>query len=128
MTTSEKDLRVLLQGLGGYRDGNEGAAFGRDLVCTPCGGHYGSVAAWVIAVNGSPPRGMIVYNPHFDIPITAYWVGVEKSRRLGNGQAKVVKKFADEHLGEQCIDKATVVILKAGEPKCPVPAAAAANA
>jgi hypothetical protein len=29
----------------------------RELVCTPCGGAYGEVAYWMIAVNGSPPRG-----------------------------------------------------------------------
>lgn len=32
----------------------------RELVVEPFGGWYGSPAGWVIAVNGSPPRGVMV--------------------------------------------------------------------
>ena len=109
---SEQEIRSLLQKLVGAKDGTDPAAFGRDLVCTPCGGNYESVAAWLIAVNGSPPRGMLVYNPHFDIPIQAFFIDVDRSRKLGDAQARIVRRFADEHLAEQSIDRATTLVLK----------------
>ena len=31
----------------------------REIICTPCDGAYG-LAWWVVAVNGSPPRGTLV--------------------------------------------------------------------
>ena len=41
--------------------------FSRPLLCTPFKGHYG-FAGWVCAVNGSPPRGMVIFQlGHRDI-------------------------------------------------------------
>jgi hypothetical protein len=39
---------------------------GREVVCTPVAGAYETLAYWVIVVNGSPPRGTIIYEPRYD--------------------------------------------------------------
>src|SRR5262245_21326521 len=58
----------------------------RELVCTPCGGNYGSVAYWVIAVNGSPPRGTILFGGHFDSPADIFFFDQSRGRHLGQQQ------------------------------------------
>lgn len=71
---------------------------GRDLVATPFGGAYGH-AGWIIAVNGSPPRGVIVCletKDHKYVPASIFYLEVDKSRRLGSAQADIVRAFVDK--------------------------------
>jgi hypothetical protein len=65
----------------------------REIVCTPCGGNYEQVAYWLIAVNGSPPCGTIVYDPEVE---WAYLIAC-KPRRLGDEQTRVVKAFLEHY-------------------------------
>lgn len=76
----------------------------RELICTPCGGNYGSVAYWVIAVNGSPPRGTILFGSHYDLPPDIFFIDQCRSRRLGQSQCGVVKDFVNCFLREQVSD------------------------
>jgi hypothetical protein len=67
----------------------------RERVCTPFGGCYG-VAGWVLAVNGSPPRGALVVmgDVLFTAPATVFYLGQGRSRRLaGEGQVRAVREF-----------------------------------
>ena len=68
---------------------------GREIVMTPFGGAYGQ-AGWVIAVEGSPPRGVIISletERHDYQPPAIFYLGMDRSRRLGDAQAKTVRKF-----------------------------------
>jgi hypothetical protein len=75
---------------------------GWPLVCTPFEGCYGR-AGWVLAVNGSPPRGTIVLFNDFPHRITKpfFYIdsGMSKSHRLsGDEQARTLARFFEEHL------------------------------
>jgi len=71
---------------------------GRAMICTPCGGDYGAVTAWVIAIEGSPPRGMLFVSSmrgHFD----TFAVNAGKSRALGSRQHTIVGRLLTDVLG-----------------------------
>ncbi len=74
----------------------------REIICTPCGGNYGTVEAWVVAVNGSPARGTFFigqnkYTGADDI----FFIYNGRSRRVGSAQAKIVRDFEREFLSEE---------------------------
>src|SRR4051812_48176811 len=74
---------------------------GREVVCTPCGGNYGCVAYWLLAVNGSPPRGTILFDANGYTPTIAFLIDAERSRRLGAAQARIVEVFVRRFLGKK---------------------------
>jgi hypothetical protein len=95
---------------------------GREVVCTPVGGHYEHVAYWVLALNGSPPRGTILYPARRDIGGPAFLINQQSARRLGEQQQDVVEEFVRTYLpaptdglGGWLLDKARVVIV-GGDP------------
>lgn len=97
MTDTLAALRVLLRKLTGCSDGDK-----RDLVCTPCGGNYGCVESWVVAVNGSPARGtFFIGQNHYSYADDVFFICQDKSRRLGAEQARIVRAFEAEYLGPQ---------------------------
>lgn len=71
---------------------------GRELVVSPFDGHYG-LAGWIIAVNGSPPRGVVVSLETRErryMPASVFYLEMDKSRRLGAAQASIVRKFIEQ--------------------------------
>ncbi len=70
--------------------------FSRELVVTPFDGAYGR-AGFVIAVNGSPPRGVMVSleGDSKSVPPAIFFLEMDKSRRVGDAQAKIVRRFLD---------------------------------
>lgn len=78
---------------------------GREIVVTPFDGAYGN-AGVVIALNGSPPRGVIVvlenrnkHNYHRNYaPI--FYLTESSSRRLGARQVDIVRAFLAEKQDE----------------------------
>jgi len=79
----------------------------RDLIYTPFCGAYG-IAGWVLALEGSPPRGVIVSletERHRYVPPAIFFLTMDKSRRVGEAQAREVRKFIG-NLEEPAIAKA----------------------
>jgi hypothetical protein len=67
----------------------------RELVDTDFDGNYGR-AGTVLALNGSPPRGVIVFmevDYACCYPPRVYFMTEEGSRRLGDKQAEVVRRW-----------------------------------
>ena len=91
----ERDLRALLFRLRYGRGGADPGFHKRELVCTPCGGEYSGVGSWMIAVNGSPPKGcLVILAPsylHRSIFLDSYGSRV---KRLGPKDDFIVKRFA----------------------------------
>lgn len=115
--TALTELRHLIFRLTKVRDSRE-----RDLVCTPYGGTYETVAGWVIVVEGSPARGTILIDGLFISAIPqVFFIDEGKSRRLGSEQARIVCTFAKLHLpncGEDYprLDDAAVVTIPPDAP------------
>ena len=80
------ELRKLLFHLTGCRDGDN-----RDLVCTPCGGNYGHVEVWVVAVRGTPARGLLVIGHGNYI----FFIDRGRCRHLGSRPAEIVSRFSE---------------------------------
>lgn len=72
----------------------------REVVCTPCGGNYGQVAYWLLVINGSPPRGAIVYRPSTEVdgPCATLVECDSRSKRLGDAQCNIIREFAKTFL------------------------------
>lgn len=65
----------------------------REIVITPYGGAYGAVAGYVVAVNGSPPKGtFIVLAGYAGAPI--YFVGRGKGRTYESPVGRAGKRNA----------------------------------
>lgn len=100
MTNAEKNLRELFFHLL-YSAGDQPSIKAkqdfddRELVVTPFDGCYGR-AGWVLAMNGSPPRGILVsteasgMNNH---PAQIFYIRSDKSKRIGPAQAEVVRTY-----------------------------------
>ncbi len=72
----------------------------RELVCTPCAGRYTEVAAWVLAVNGSPPRGMFFVDarPYLGGHIVHFSLDGHM-QKMRTKQSKVVSDFLQTWFG-----------------------------
>lgn len=107
MTRAETKLRELLRHLYGCRSiGEMSDLDSREVIVTPFGGAYG-VAGHVIALNGSPPRGVIVSmegrDNGFWIPPAIFYLAQDKSKRLGQeGQSRTVRAFLSEYMQRNC--------------------------
>jgi hypothetical protein len=71
----------------------------RDLICTPCGGNYGTVVWWAVVLNGSPAKGTLFlgenrYREDNDV----FYVYGGRSKRLGVKQAEIARRFQDAYL------------------------------
>jgi hypothetical protein len=86
---------------------------GRAVVCTPCGGNYGKVAYWLLVVNGSPPRGTVLFEAGTDPWPVAYALA-GGSRKLGAAQARTVSAFVKEFLGADPVDGEDVAVVLVG--------------
>lgn len=66
----------------------------REIVVTDFDGAYGN-AGTVIALNGSPPRGVIVSieGDGQCYPPAIFYLERDRSRRLGDAQAETVREF-----------------------------------
>jgi hypothetical protein len=94
--SSLNDFRLLLSKLTGNPD-----IVSRELICTPCGGNYGSLAAWVVSVNGSPPKGIIFIGQcRYSNADDVFLIYGAKSKRLGFAQANIVRRFEAVHLSK----------------------------
>jgi hypothetical protein len=82
-----------------HLNGGRADIIGRELIATPYLGAYGLAGA-ILAVNGSPPRGTIVVDYSFDYPMSVFYINQARSRRLGEQQARMVKRFAVRLFGE----------------------------
>lgn len=71
----------------------------RDLVCTPFGGHAGMRAGWIICVDGSPPKGTVVF---FDREPEAFYLRANGDcKNLPASQLRLVMEFFAKHLSNQ---------------------------
>ena len=80
---------------------------GRDIILNPCFGGYENPSHWFISIQGSPPRGCLVVDIHYDIPQCVFLILAEKSRRVGDQQGKKIKAFlrqAVEESGQRAWD------------------------
>lgn len=64
----------------------------RDIVVTPYNGHYDEIAGYVIAINGSPPRGVFVtFRPYRE---TVYAMP-NRVHRLNDDQSEIVHAYLE---------------------------------
>lgn len=87
----------------------------RKIVVTPFDGAYGQAGS-VVALNGSPPRGVIVTletDDHRSYPPPIFYLTRDSSRRLGEAQCEVVRQFILEHAAS--IDRNSAADADAGE-------------
>lgn len=71
----------------------------RPLICTRFLGGYGP-AGWLIVLEGSPPRGVILSleNDTTCYPPAIFFMTLDKSRRVGDAQARLVRQFIASEL------------------------------
>ena len=62
----------------------------RKIICTPVRAKYGSISAWVISVNGSPPR-LNVFVDEFNAALVT-----PQTRKLGTNQHKLLFDYCKE--------------------------------
>ena len=70
----------------------------RSLVCTPFGGRHGSTAGWVICVNGSPPKGVLVINYLEGAGRSVFSLKGKLKKITSEKQLAVIDRFHDQHL------------------------------
>ncbi len=93
------ELRQLLHHLHGSRINDTDS---RAIHCTPCGGNYGKVEAWVVAVEGSPARGtLFIGQNHYTGGDDVFYISDGRSKRIGAAQAEIVRRFEAAHLGKR---------------------------
>jgi hypothetical protein len=73
MPIAERELREVMVYLT-----DDKTAMERQLICTPVFANYQSLSHWVVAANGSPPRGLCIISAES----TSYIVGYHKHRVL----------------------------------------------
>ena len=79
MPVCERELREVMVHLT-----EDPTAMERDLICTPLIANYGDISHWIVAANGSPPRGVCIIN----VDSTSYIVGYHKHRLLDHTIAR----------------------------------------
>ncbi len=103
MTVAERNLKDLILYLRMGKRPSKGIVedyHGRDIVVTPFDGAYGH-AGVVVALNGSPPRGLFLVTDESLDP-NGYGFGVvwfdggQRARVLSEQQAKVIIRFLQE--------------------------------
>jgi hypothetical protein len=73
----------------------------RSLVCTPFGGRHGSTAGWVICVEGSPPKGILVINYLEGAGRSVYSLKGKLKQITAEKQLAVIDRFHDDHLNSK---------------------------
>lgn len=96
---AEKEMRKMMLHLyaGKYPSASTKNDFeGRELIVTKFDGAYGN-AGHVVAMNGSPPRGVIVSleGGHKCYPPAIFYLTQDTSRRVGEAQAEIVRSFLE---------------------------------
>jgi len=70
----------------------------RPLICCGIPAHYGTVSHWVLSVEGTPPRGTIVFDVNrYSLPQVLLTVQ-QAVYRIRGRQYETVEAFVDEHL------------------------------
>ena len=64
----------------------------RKLIFTPFGGRYGP-AGWVVAINGSPPRLILLLENSFSDVVA---IANGRARKLGRAQAKTAVDYIEQ--------------------------------
>jgi hypothetical protein len=70
----------------------------RSIVCTASRAHYGRCSHWIISVEGTPPRGTIIFDTNRYTPGTAFLLIQETSKRLSGKSYEIVSAFVSEFL------------------------------
>ncbi len=75
----------------------------RQLIVTPFEGNYG-LAGYVLVMNGSPPKGVIIIVANDEIfPIEScspvFFLSGGKARHLGSAQAELVRRYLRDRQG-----------------------------
>lgn len=73
---------------------------GRSIICTAIRAHYGECSHWVISVEGTPPRGTIIFDTNRYTPGTAFLLIQDRSKLLRGKSYEIVERFVDECLAE----------------------------
>ena len=99
-TITEMELReMLLRIVDGHPSQKLREDFeGRELVVTDFNGTYGQ-AGTAIVLEGSPPRGVIVSletESHRRVPPAIFYLAMDGSRRIGEAQARLVRRFLEQ--------------------------------
>lgn len=71
---------------------------GRKLVVTDFEGAYGQ-AGTAIVLEGSPPRGVIISletEHHRLVPPAIFYLAMDSSRRMGEAQSRLVRRFLEQ--------------------------------
>lgn len=73
---------------------------GRSIICTASRARYEMCSHWIISVEGSPPRGTIIFDTHRYTPAVAFLVIDSHVKRLTGKSYNIVGKFVTECLSE----------------------------
>lgn len=71
---------------------------GRSIICTSVRAHYGACSHWIVSVEGTPPRGTIIFDVNRYIPGTAYLIYEDSCKKLTGKSYRIVGEFVDEFL------------------------------
>lgn len=70
----------------------------RSIVCTASRAHYGRCSHWIISVEGTPPRGTIIFDTNRYTPGTAFLLIQDKCKRLTGKSYEIVCAFVSDFL------------------------------
>lgn len=71
---------------------------GRTIVCTASRAHYGACSHWMISIEGTPPRGTIIFDTNRYTPGVAFLLVQDRVKRLTGKAYDVVENFVAEFL------------------------------
>ncbi|CAB4191154.1 hypothetical protein UFOVP1229_8 [uncultured Caudovirales phage] len=72
----------------------------RSIICTASRAQYGTCSHWIISVEGSPPRGTIIFDTVRYTPGVAFLVIQDRSKRLTGKSYDIVSAFVAEFLAK----------------------------
>jgi hypothetical protein len=90
--------------------------YARPIICTPIGGCYGKISAWVVTVEGTPPRGTLFIGQSRYIPDDVFFIDQDRCRRLGMNDAEIVREFEAAILIPNASTKEAHVVVIPGMP------------
>jgi hypothetical protein len=72
----------------------------RPIICTASIARYGECSHWIISVEGSPPRGTILYDTEGYTPGEAFIVCQTTCKKLTGRSYDIVQRFVEACLAE----------------------------
>lgn len=72
----------------------------RSIICTASRARYEKCSHWIISVEGSPPRGTIIFDTARYTPGVAFLVVQNRVKRITGKSYNIVDEFVAEFLSE----------------------------